>query len=114
MRTASADSPVHTKALTAAARRKVLSPLQADRVASIDFQHSGLLVAMEALKDGGNPVCYQKVQTEYDKLCRQRRSIINEDPDVAEAFRQNRSFEFERVREQQRMLADLNTTDADR
>ena len=114
MHTAPADSPVRAAKTTVAAPKAVLSPLQAERVASIEFQHAGLLAAMEELKQSGNPVSLQKLKTDCDKLCRQRRSIMKAEPEVAEAFRQNRSLEFARVREQQRMLADINATDADR
>ena len=114
MRTAPADSLLAIAARTVAASKTVLGPLQAERVASLDFQQAGIVAAMEELEESGNPVPLQKLQIEREKLCRQRRAIIKEDPNVAEAFRQSRSWELEKWREEQRTVAELSAIQTDR
>ena len=97
---------------TALAVANHLSPLQIERVTEIDLMRSGLELALSELERTGNVRPFQQMQHEMTKLNRIRRDIARESPALAQTFLDCRASEAELLRKQQRMLNDLDESEA--
>ena len=64
------------------------------------------------LERTGNPIGSQKIKLELTKLNRIRRGLVREEPSVAQTFLASRAVENDMMRQQQRMLNDLNESQA--
>ena len=67
---------------------------------------------MFELERTGNPLAVQTMRHELTKLNRIRRGLVRETPALAQTFLASRSAETDLMQKQQRMINDLNESEA--
>ena len=96
---------------TSLAVMPVLSVRQAQLVHHIESRLAGLESAKHECVWTTKPIPVQKLNIEISKLLRQRRAILNESPEMVECFQRKRESDHDMMRDQQRMINDINETE---